>query len=77
MPKGIPPIATVLPAVGVVPLAVPPPDQEPQQIEQLQYAVSVNSPKYVPALSSEDAPVSASAGCEGSGSADVSGAVVS
>ena len=38
----------VRPGVGVVPLAVPPPDHLPQQMEQLQYAVSLNLPRYLP-----------------------------
>ena len=34
--------------VGIAPLAVGPPDQTPQQIGQLQYAVSLNLPRYEP-----------------------------
>ena len=48
VPNGTPAIAMVRPGVGVVPLAVPPPDHFPQQMEQLQYAVSLNLPRYLP-----------------------------
>ena len=48
VPNGTPAIAMVRPGVGVVPLAVPPPDHFPQQILQLQYAVSLNFPRYLP-----------------------------
>ena len=48
VPNGTPAIAMVRPGVGVVPLAVPPPDHLPQQMEQLQYAVSLNLPRYLP-----------------------------
>ena len=41
-------MAIVLPAVGVVPLAVDPPDHCPVQMEQEQYPVSLNLPRYVP-----------------------------
>ena len=40
-------MAIVLPAVGVVPLAVDPPDHCPVQMEQEQYPVSLNLPRYV------------------------------
>ena len=36
VPNGTPPMAIVLPAVGVVPLAVDPPDHCPVQMEQEQ-----------------------------------------
>ena len=38
----------VLPGVGVVPLAVPPPAHDPQQMEHAQYPVTRNLPRYVP-----------------------------
>ena len=48
VPKGTPAMATVLPGVGAAPLAVPPPAHLPQQMEHVQYAVSLNRPRYFP-----------------------------
>ena len=40
--------AMVLPATGIVPDFVGPPAHLPQHAEQLQYAVELKVPKYVP-----------------------------
>ncbi len=46
----LPPSRWYVPVSGVVPLAVPPPDHFPQQMEQPQYAVSLNLPRYLPCV---------------------------